>query len=156
MRPGTIGLLCVTYAVNTGALNDENVTVHFQGEVDITNVTYTNNTGGAAYSYSYAPAPGVTDTAEPSSFTFQKGSGMRSITVRILINASRASAGFYSLGYTIDCPTLIPMAITDASQKVTAADFPGFFVSSGCIDQTPLSNPRVTGVASMNTTLLAP
>jgi len=157
LRPGTTGLLCVTYAVEMSTIQQENTTIQFQGTVDLVNATYTNNTGGEGYyySYSFSPAPGVADAADPAAVTFQRGSNVTSITIVYTIAASRESAGFYSLGYPIECPQLIPLAITNGSNKITAADFPGFFFPKACTGEHPLSEPRVTGLADMNTTLIA-
>jgi hypothetical protein len=157
LRPGTTGLLCVTYTVNATAFQEGNITIQFQGAVDSVNATYTNSTNGEGYvySYSFSPAPGVTDTANPAVVTFQEGSSLTTVTIIYTITASQDSAGFYSLDYPITCPALIPLAITDASQKVTAADFPGFFFPQACGKEEPLSNPRVTGLAGVNTTLIA-
>jgi hypothetical protein len=156
MRPGSTALLCVTYAVDTSTMNQQNTTIQFQGTVDLVNATYTNSTNGegSQVHYSFSPAPGVTDTAYPSSVTFEKGSDVTSLMVVFTISASEGSAGFYSLGYPINCPPLIPLAITDGGQKPTASDFPGFFLPLGCIDQQPLSDPQVTGLAGMNTTVV--
>jgi len=156
LLPGGTGLVCVTYSVDTGAMSQPSVTIEFNSSVDIVYASYSVNPNGegSVYSYSYRAAPGVKETAYPSAFTFQRGSGSpTTLTVVYTIVASPNSSGFYSLGFT-SCSPLIPLAITDNWQKVEPSDFTGFFLPLDCTFQPPFSDARVTGLAAMNTSLL--
>ncbi len=156
LLPGGTGLFCVTYSVDTGGMTQASDTIEFSSSVDIVHASYSVNPNGEGnvYSYSYLAAPGVKETADPSAVTFQRGSGSpTTVTVVYTIVASQNSSGFYSLGFT-SCSPLIPLAITYNWQKVEASDFTGFFLPLDCTFQPPFSDARVTGLASMNTSLL--
>jgi hypothetical protein len=75
------------------------------------------------------------------------------VTVVYTIVAAQNSTGFHSIGFKSGSP-LIPFAVTADWQKVGASDLPGFFSSSGCVDQAPFTSVRITGLAAINTTLI--
>jgi hypothetical protein len=156
LLPGGTGLICVTYSVDTDVMAQDSETIQFGSSMDVVHASLVTNPDGAGYvySYSYQTAYGVTGSADPSSITFQRGSGNgTTVTVVYAIVAAQNSSGFYSLSFT-SCSPLIPFAVTSDWQKVGGSDFPGFFNRAVCSDQAPLSDPRVTGLAAINTTLL--
>jgi len=105
---------------------------------------------GSCCEYSYSRAHGINITFDPSSLnltSFRYSAG--SLSVLYSMSASRNATGFYSLSYPGVCG-LISLAVTNEPQKVSAADFPGFFVPSTC----PISPPfdgwsQMTGFTGM-------
>jgi hypothetical protein len=157
LLPGGTGIVCVTYSVDMAAMTQASETVQFGAMVDRVQASYGPNLDGEGYvySYTYHPVTGVEESAAPSEVTFLRGSGNdTTVTVAYTIAAGQNTSGYYSLSFT-SCSPLIPFAITDDWQGVGVSDFPGFFVPAGCTDQPPLTDPIVTGLAAINTTLLA-
>jgi len=153
--PGSTGLICVTYTLNESApLSPSASPLRLSSNIYVVNATYDNNTNGEGSEYFYSShlAPGLSESANPSSVDLPLASG-DSFTVVYSVTASENATGFYSLSFTGGCPSLIPFAVTTDGQGVTPSDYTGFF-ASGCVKSSIFTQVLVTGIAQMNTSLL--
>lgn len=151
MKSGTTATLCVAYQLENDAILP--ATINFSGS-QILEVNASSIGGG--YSYSYSPAPGISETATPSILTIPAGFNQSRIIVNYTITATAQAKGFYTLSYYEPCPGLIPFSVGYGTAQVNASDFEGFFIASSCSLQLPLSDGEIVGFGGMGTMALSP
>jgi hypothetical protein len=143
MKPGGVATFCIDVPLRQG-----NVTAGELGaEAQVMNVT---SPGSGCCAFSHSEAQNINVTFDPAALnltSFPRSAG--SLSILYTMTTDRNATGFYSLSYPGACG-LIPLAVTDEPQRVSASDFFGFFVPSTC----PLFPPfdgwsRMTGFSGM-------
>jgi hypothetical protein len=143
MPPGGMATFCIEMS-----LRQANVSASELG-ADALSVNATLLPGSCC-EYSYSRAHDINVMFDPSSLdltSFRQSAG--SLSVLYSMSAGRNATGFYDLRYPGVCG-LIPLAVTEEPQRVSAANFPGFFVPSTCPVSPPFDGwSQMTGFSGM-------
>lgn len=149
LSPGSTLTLCVSYRISD-VTNPPSNTVQFNASVyTVTSTPIANaisNHSYSGYSYSYAPAQGITTSSAPNSIPFQSSMNTtQSVTVAYTITATATASGFYAISFSNECPGFLPLAVGHPASELQPSDFPGFFEPTSCESVPPLSGGKIVG-----------
>lgn len=151
-RPNTTVGICVTYSVEgSNTTTPSFQSSMFSAGLDTVAATYLNNANnqGNGYEYVYHSANATTGVTVDSP-VFDGQTQKWKVTVEYTIDLIGVPVGYYTLGFTGNCPSLIPFAVVTDSSQVDASKFPGFFQPGSCIIAQPmLSLGIVTGYTGL-------